>query len=124
MDDFDTEEIFTNESIQNETIPNEPIQDETENEESILKQIDRKLTLKFMKEVKTSRTYIFGLDNYIKVKEDRNEFIKNLKKSLGTSVIEKEAESGQAYGFAGDHVKYIYEYIVKKNICPIHEIKK
>lgn len=119
MDDFDTDEI-----VLNKTIPIETIQEEIENEENILKQIDRKLTLKYMKEIKTSRTYIFGLDNYIKVKEDLNDFIKKLKKSLGTSVIVKEAESGQAYGFAGDHVKYIYDYIVKKNICPIHEIKK
>jgi len=119
MDDFDTEETVPNEIISNETILSE-----TQNEKSLLKQIDRKLTLKFMKEIKTSRTYIFGLDNYIKVKEERNDFIKCLKKSLGTSVIEKEAEFGQAYGFAGDHVKYICEYIVKKNICPEYEIKK
>ena len=86
MDDFDTEEIFTeeiftneiipNKIIPNETTPDETLLDEIKNEESILKQIDRKLALKFMKEVKTSRTYIFGLDNYIKVKEDRNNFIK------------------------------------------------
>ncbi len=93
-------------------------------EEDILKQIDRKLTLKYMKEVKTSRTYIFGLDNYIKNKNDRNDFVKSIKKTLGTSVVEKKDGDTTSYGFAGDHIKYIYEYIVKKNICPINEIKK
>lgn len=121
MDDFDTEQIVSNET--NEINEFNEFNN-TQNEENILKQIDRKITLKFMKEVKTSRTYIFGLDNYIKIKEDKNNFIKNLKKSLGTSVIEKETNIGKAYGFAGDHMKYIYDYIVKKNICPIHEIKK
>jgi hypothetical protein len=116
MDDFDIEETFDN-SIKLE-------EENMDEEENILKQIDRKIILKFMKEVKTSRTYIFGLDNYIKTKEEKNEFIKHLKKALGTSFIEKDSDDGKAYGFAGDHINYIYSYIIKKNICPKNEIKK
>lgn len=92
--------------------------------DNILKQIDKKIVLKFMKEVKTSRTYIFGLDDYIRTKEDRDDFLKNLKKSLGTSIIERHDNNQNVYGFAGDHVKKIYECIVKKKICPVREIIK
>lgn len=125
--DIPSMDISSNEDFDT-TVENPPSNeddfDSNQNEQNILKQIDRKIVIKYMKEVKTSRTYIFGLNNYIKTKKDIEEFIKNIKKSLGTSVIEKEGETGPAYGFAGDHVKYLYDYIVKKKICPINEIKK
>ncbi len=127
MEDFDfdtSKDDPVSNTSKDDPDSNEDLIPSNEDEDSILKQIDRKIVLKFMKEVRTSRTYVFGLENYLKTKQDRDEFVKYIKKSLGTSVIEKEGETGPAYGFAGDHIKYIYDYIVKKNICPINEIKK
>ena len=49
--------------------------DMTEN--TILKQIDRKIIIKYLKEGKTSRTYVFGLDDFIK-KEDIENFMKKV----------------------------------------------
>jgi hypothetical protein len=132
MDDFGTNDGLSDyDSSNDEDVVNNNQNDsnsdsDTEtNNKDILKQIDKKLVIKYMKEIKTSRTYIYGLYNYIKTKEETKEFIKKIKKALGTSVFEKmDDDNNMIYGFAGDHTKYIYDYIVKNNITPISEIKK
>lgn len=121
-DDFDND--FDDELSDNTQNNHSTTSDDSEIDDDILKQIDKKIIIKYMKEVRTSRTYIFGIHNYIRTKEERDKFVKHIKKSLGTSVIEKNDGDGVVYGFAGEHIKYIYDYIVKNNICPINEIKK
>ncbi len=99
--------------------------DHTTQQTNLLAQIDRKIIIKFMKEGKTSRTYIFGLDQYIVNKDEILKFIKPLQKSLGTSMIEKTDEDNKlVIGFGGNHIQPIYDAIIKKNICPKNEIKK
>ena len=128
MGDFDFDEFDTNntniiDTI--DTINTIDTSDTVDTSVDILKQIDKKIILKYMKEVKTSRTYIFGLHNYIQTKDKITDFVKNIKKSLGTSVIEKKDTDGNmVYGFAGDHMKYINELLIKKNICLQSDIKK
>ena len=119
-DDSDNSDNSDNEINNEEDIDIEKIQSET----SILAQIDRKLSLKFLKEGKTSRTYISGLDSYIKNVDELNNFVKTLQKTIGTSLLKKTVDDKLVFGFGGDHIRTIYEYIIKKNICPIHEIKK
>ena len=122
LSDFEKSYLSNEENISNKDIDTDS---ESENETDILKQIDKKLVIKYMKEIKTSRTYIYGLYNYIKTKEDTKEFLKKIKKALGTSVVEKiDEDNNIIYGFAGDHTKYIYDYIIKNNITPISEIRK
>ncbi len=99
--------------------------DHTTKQSNILAKIDRKIIIKFMKEGKTSRTYIFGLDQYIYNKDDILKFIKPLQKSIGTSLIEKLDEDNKlVFGFGGNHIQVLYDAIIKKNICPKNEIKK
>jgi translation initiation factor 1 (eIF-1/SUI1) len=124
MGDFDTNDFDTNDFDESEINSNKN-EEITEDSKDILKEIDKNIKIKYMKEVKTSRTYIFGLNNYIESTEKINEFIKSIKKLLGTSMIEKKDNlDNNVYGFAGDHVKFISEYLIKKNICTQNDIKK
>ena len=92
--------------------------------QNLLSQIDRKLILKFMKEGKASRTYILGLEGYLK-QDEQLTLMKDIQKKLGTSLLKKMTEDNKPiYGLGGDHVNTIYDIIIKKNIAPKGEIKK
>lgn len=96
-----------------------------EDSKDILKEIDKHIKIKYMKEGRSSRTYIYGLNNYIESTKKIKEFIQNIKKLLGTSSIEqKDNANNSVCGFAGDHVKFINEYLIKNNICTQNDIKK
>jgi hypothetical protein len=98
--------------------------EDVDSKDDLLKQIDRKLVLKFMKEGKQSKTYIIGLENYLKP-EDQLTFIKDIQKKLGTSLLKKMTEDNKPiYGLGGDHVNTVYDVVLKKNIAPEKEIKK
>lgn len=71
-------------------------------ENTILNDIDKKITLKFFKEKKTSRTYIEGLEDFINQKEIIK-LVTSLKKKLGTGMLEKDIDNKKVYGFQGDH---------------------
>ena len=92
--------------------------------QNLLSQIDRKLILKYMKEGKASRTYILGLEGYLK-QDEQLTLMKDIQKKLGTSLLKKMTEDNKPiYGLGGDHVNTIYDIIIKKNIAPKGEIKK
>jgi len=93
-------------------------------QDNVITEIDKKIIIKFMKEIKTSRTYIHGLESYVK-QEDIPNFIKTLQKSLGTSSLKKQDDdNNNIYGFAGDHIETIYDYIIKKKICSKKDVVK
>jgi len=92
--------------------------------DDLLKKIDQKIVLKFMKEGKTSRTYIIGIHSYFKSEEDTIKFMKNLQKKLGTSYLKKMVDDVPHFGFGGEHIDKICEEIIKNNIAKKHEIKK
>jgi translation initiation factor 1 (eIF-1/SUI1) len=87
----------------------------------VLSQIDRKLTLKYQKDGKYSKTYVIGLDKYFD-ETKQNEIIKNLKKKLGTFCTKNNIDNSSIYSFGGDHINILYDYFSK--IIPKHEIKK
>jgi hypothetical protein len=95
-----------------------------EQDNDLLKKIDQKIILKFMKEGKTSRTYIIGIHSYFKSEDDTNKFMKNLQKKLGTSYLKKMVDDVPHFGFCGDHIDKICEEIIKNNIAKKHDIKK
>lgn len=68
------------------------------------KEVDenKKIELKFFKEKRTSRTYIYNMENYITEPEKLADIMKNIKKSLGTACTYKKTEFGKGYGFNGD----------------------
>jgi len=54
--------------------------------------VEKKITLKFFKECRTSRTYVIGLENFFD-DEQINDMNKYFKKKLGTSLLKKELEN-------------------------------
>jgi translation initiation factor 1 (eIF-1/SUI1) len=93
----------------------------TQDPTNILKSIDRNLSIKYIKNGRNSRTYLTGIKSYITENDKLEEFVKKLKKQLGAGgLIDKEEN---VVSFQGDHTYKIYEYIIKNNICPKHEIK-
>jgi two-component SAPR family response regulator len=105
----------------------EPQQNTFENMDSqqdILKQIDRKIIVKYMKEGKNTKTYIYGLDYYMKP-EAHQQFCKDLqKKKLGTSMIKRVEDDKTIYAFGGDHCDKIILELINTKIIPKNEIKK
>lgn len=92
---------------------------------NILEQIDRKLIIKYMKEGRASRTYVYGLMSYINSEEDIMKHMKKLQKSMGTSLFKTYDDKKKIIiGLGGEHIRTIYEYIIKNNICPENEISK
>lgn len=97
---------------------------DSEQETDLLKKIDQKIIIKYMREGKTSRTYMIGVHNYFKKEEDLTTYMKNLQKKLGTSFLKKMVDDIPHFGFAGEHIDKIYEELLKNKIAKKHEIKK
>jgi translation initiation factor 1 (eIF-1/SUI1) len=92
----------------------------TQNPNNILQSIDRNLSIKYIKNGRNSRTYLSGIKSYITDNDKLDDFVKKLKKQLGAGgLIDKEEN---VVSFQGDHTHKIYQYIIKNNICPKHEI--
>ena len=103
MSDFDEEDL-----------------ENTQNPNNILQSIDRNLSIKYIKNGRNSRTYLSGIKSYITENDKLDDFVKKLKKQLGAGgLIDKEEN---VVSFQGDHTNKIYQYIIKNNICPKHEI--
>jgi len=95
-----------------------------DSQQDILKQIDRKIIVKYMKEGKNTKTYIYGLDYYMKP-EAHQQFCKDLqKKKLGTSMIKRVEDDKTVYAFGGDHCDKIVQELINTKIIPKNEIKK
>ena len=86
------------------------------NEENKLCLVDKKIEFRYIKEKRTSRTYIFNLDHYIKDDEKVKLLLISLKKTLGTACIKKENEFGVGYGFNGDFTARITQYLIDNKI--------
>jgi hypothetical protein len=72
---------------------------------SVIDNINKKITLHFVKEKRTSRTYIVGLKNFISETEMQI-LSKKLQKSMGTnSIINEEGDCGFNGDYTSDTVK-------------------
>jgi len=92
-------------------------------EDVTLLEIDKQIQLRFMKEKRTSRTYIRGLADFLD-NEKLTKFVTSLKKRLGTGMIECEQDGKIAFGFQGDHRSRIEEIIVSELQISKTKIKK
>ncbi len=94
--------------------------------EDIFKQIDKRVTIRFLKEKRTTRTYIEGLEDFL-TEEQINDLIKKIKK-LGTSYLKRTDEETEddkktktkksttpaiAHGFNGDHKTKIIKILME-----------
>jgi translation initiation factor 1 (eIF-1/SUI1) len=77
--------------------------------------IDMKVILKCIKEGKATRTYIYGLEDFLSG-EKLEILIKNLPKKLGTSLFKKEENGKKMYGYSGDHRMEIKEILIKEKV--------
>jgi len=91
--------------------------------DSALASFDNKITASFVKEGKTSRTYIAGLDLIVPDPEKRKEICKKIKTDLGTNGVQVTGESGRtSYGFNGNHAKSIKRILMKSFAIPESKI--
>jgi translation initiation factor 1 (eIF-1/SUI1) len=106
-----------------------------DNTEDIFKQIDKRVTIRFLKEKRTTRTYIEGLEDFLS-EEQINELIKKIKK-LGTSYLKRTDEDSDeekknktkksatpviAHGFNGDHKTKIIKILTEEYKIPKEKI--
>jgi IS5 family transposase len=106
-----------------------------DNTEDIFKQIDKRITIRFMKEKRTTRTYIEGLEDFLS-EETIGELIKKIKK-LGTSYLKRTEEESEddkkiktkktstpaiAHGFNGDHKLKIIKILTEDYKIPKDKI--
>lgn len=75
--------------------------------------LDKKVTIRFFKEKKTSRTYIDGISGFLP-EEKINELVKLIKKSIGTSSMKNPDED--SYGFQGNHKDKIAKILIYAGI--------
>lgn len=83
--------------------------------QTILYEVDKQITLKYKKEKKSSRTYIYGLEDFMEQKEIEK-ICKLLKKNLGTGLHITEEEGKNIYGFQGNFIDKISEFLISKGI--------
>lgn len=86
-----------------------------ENQQDLLNLIDRRIKLRFLKEKKSSRTYIEGLDKFF----DTNfikEMVKKIQKKLSTGYNSVSDENGNivSHGFNGDHKERIKKILIEE----------
>ena len=85
-------------------------------------QIDKRVTIKFLREVKTNRTYIGGLSGFM-TDEQIVLFTKKLKKTLGAGMNPKTVDGKTEYGFQGNHIDRIKGIILSDTNIPEDKIK-
>lgn len=74
--------------------------------------LDVRITLQFVKEKRTNRTYVLGLHHFLKP-EQINPFVENMKSTLGTSSLIRKLDDGSVcYGFQGNHMAAIKKTLV------------
>jgi len=115
--------LINNNSDNSDSSDGSDIED-NQTQQDLLKQIDRKIIVKYMKEGKNTKTYVYGLDDYMKP-EVHQQFCKDLqKKKLGTSLIIRKENEQTIYAFGGDHCDKIVQELINTKIIPKNEIKK
>jgi hypothetical protein len=104
--------------------------------DSILNEIDKRIKLRFIKEKRTSRTYIEGIEKFFD-EEKIKEIMQQIKKKLSTSYFkrigddtEEDSKSKKntiqkvtkdiyiAHGFSGDHKERIRNILIETYKIP------
>ena len=90
---------------------------------TVIAEIDKHIEIKFLKEGRRNKTYVYGLDGYIEEKKDLEKFIEKLQKKLGTSLIGEEKDGKKIYAFGGDHVNVIKTIVINDLKIPKDKVK-
>jgi|WetSurMetagenome_2_1015567.scaffolds.fasta_scaffold254783_1 translation initiation factor 1 (eIF-1/SUI1) len=73
---------------------------------------DKKIEFRMIREKKSTKTYVYNLEKYIKDEAELQKLSKSLMKSLGTSCTLKDTNFGKGYGFSGDFAQRIKTYLI------------
>ena len=108
----------------------------------ILKEIDKRIKLRFLKEKRTSRTYIEGLEQFF-TEDQIKDMVQKIKKKLSTSYFKRTDEDEDsddenkkktvtkqvkqkaiqiAHGFSGDHKERIIKILTEEYNIPREKI--
>lgn len=105
----------------------------------ILNEIDKRIKLRFLKEKRTSRTYIEGIEKFFD-EEKTKEIMQSIKKKLSTSYFKRVGDESDdeddkkkqpkvktksndvAHGFAGDHKVRIKSILIETYNIPEDKI--
>ena len=83
------------------------------NDSNLIAEIDKHIEIKFIKEGRRNKTYIYGLGDYIEGGDkELIKYVEKLQKRLGTNLIKEEKDGKKFYAFGGDHVNVIKKYII------------
>ena len=89
---------------------------------AVFADIDKIVTIRWLKEKKTSRTYVTGLQDFISTEEIKK-IVKTLKEKLGTGAVEVKNDDKSEYGFQGDHKEKIKKFLIEQVCIPEKKIK-
>lgn len=94
------------------------------NDSNLIAEIDKHIEIRFLKEGRRNKTYIFGLCDYIEGGEkELKKCVEKLQKKLGTSLLEEEKDGKKYYGFGGDHVNTLKSYVINDLKVPKDKVK-
>lgn len=94
------------------------------NNSSLIAEIDKHIEIKFLKEGRRNKTYIYGISDYVEGGEkELKKCIEKLQKKLGTSVLEEEKDGKKYYGFGGDHVNVLKTFVLNDLKVPKDKVK-
>ena len=91
---------------------------------SVIVEIDKHIRLRFLKEKKTNRTYILGLDDFIPDSKKLADYVKHIQKTLSTGMTEKDEDGKKVFGFQGDHRTKIEQLLMSELNIPKTKIRK
>lgn len=92
-------------------------------EEPDLLSLDKKIEMRYLKDGKAYRTFVFNLEHFIKEKKELDVIIHGIKKTFGTSCKYKETDFGYGYGFAGDCSTKVKRYLIDKKVVTAENFK-
>lgn len=93
-----------------------------ENTTSIMAEIDKHIEIRFLKEGRRNKTYLYGFCDYVEEK-NLKKIIEKIQKNLGTSVKEEEKDGKKFYAFGGDHVSTLKKIMLNEFKIPQDKIK-
>jgi hypothetical protein len=88
----------------------------------ILTNLDKHVEIRFLKEKKTSRTYLIGLEDFIDEKQ-LDKVVKIIQTTLATGLTTKKVDGKKRFGFNGNHVNFMKKYLVEKLNIPLDKIQ-
>lgn len=82
--------------------------------DNIIANIDKHVEIRYLKEIKKSRTYVTGLNDYFDKPDHFEKFIKKMQSKLATGLYVKEDDGKKHYGFNGDHRNSIKQILINE----------